>query len=928
MVRAKRATFVLASWVLAGFVFSLPSTAQTARITGRWLGQDGHDYCGEITNAIKPNGMQDVHIALTGLPPRREIASVKVNGHGADEWRSDASNQFGARLVRKPNATTADLFFEAFHPETGRQFALMLSFTDGSSAEVYLKGGKADPNLRMAGSAFAAQWVGQQREDRAGLGPGVGPDGRIDARIVLSKLPARDPIKAVEVDDGKRAHWAFGINPQGRNNAELLVLPKEPTAGSLFFQPDVDLGGHRLSIRVRYESGKSDAATLEAGRTDPNLAPRRPVLPTIGALTLNAKWLGQGEDGDVRIALSGLSGTKSIAGAVLTDPVRGVWVYRAAGARVAFEIEPHALPLVVRRGADRTTAELVFPPVRDESKTPLSLRLIDATGNSSVATIEGGPCDVSRRAPRPSTTEVTANPGDDLNALVRQYGTVRLAKGDHRLPRPLDLPKPVNLVGEPGAALTFSQAENEPAWSTAIKIHSGGTTLRGFKVRFAGPIRWNPETSWSPAVIGTTDNFDRGPNPPKVHLVFEQLDLEGPPAVSGKPFVEAPKLMRLLNATSGRIVGNALRGGVIECFEGPWVFENNDYRGTFPGTTATAVFVVHDPHDVLARNNTIRPVGASGKTWRFLIFTGRGAYDRVENNTIEQVGPRDDDVVPFDNQPETILTESYHVRYEGKPSAISADGRLVRVGVLPGEPPRVGDVLSVVAGPAAGSWRRIIQRIEPDLYLLESPLPRGADVVEVTPALVFGTFSGNTISARGGGRALGFALTGNQFGTRVVNNRIIGSGLALQIYAYASESPGPFGWTHVPFLDGLIAGNTIEDSPGGGIIGVFHNEHSKFNQGRVYMTAAVKGNTIRWTRPVLASGAPPRMGLRLGVAGGGDPGECVLEESDTKLDAPAGTDPMSALYVESAVVNKKPMSKVGLPVSVSRGDLGKSQIHP
>ncbi len=304
---------------------------------------------------------------------------------------------------------------------------------------------------------------------------------------------------------------------------------------------------------------------------------------------------------------------------------------------------------------------------------------------------------------------------------------------------------------------------------------------------------------------------------------------------------------------------------------------------------------------MLARNNTIRPVGASGKTWRFLIFTGRGAYDRVENNTIEQVGPRDDDDVPFDNQPETILTESYHVRYEGKPAAISADGRLVKVGVLPGEPPRVGDVLSVVAGPAAGS---------------------------VTPALVFGTFSGNTISARGGGRALGFALTGNQFGTRVVNNRIIGSGLALQIYAYASESPGPFGWTHVPFLDGLIAGNTIEDSPGGGIIGVFHNEHSKFNQGRVYMTAAVKGNTIRWTRPVLASGAPPRMGLRLGVAGGGDPGECVLEESDTKLDAPAGTDPMSALYVESAVVNQKPMSKVGLPVSVSRGDLGKSQIHP
>ncbi len=913
MSRTNRAALLFACCLLC-----TSSMAQTGRLTGRWLGQDGRDYCGEVTNAIKPNGVQDVHITLAGLPPGREIASVQVNGHGSDEWRTDANNQFGAKLLHKSNAPTADLYFEAFHPETGRQFALVVKFADGSHAELYLKGGKADPNLRMAGSALTMTWVGQERDDRVGLGPGVGPDGRIDARIALSKLPARDPIKAVEVDDGKRAQWAFGINPKGRNNAEVYTLPSDATAGSLFLQPDVDLSGHALAIRVTYESGKQDNVSLKAGRTDPKLAPAKPVFPIVGELKLNSKWLGQGEDGDVRVAISGLTANKAIAGAVLTDPVRGVWLYRAPGARIAVETEANALPFTVRRGADRTTAELIFPPIRDESKTTMSLRLIDPTGASSVGTIEGGPCDLSRRAPRPASTEITARPGDDLHALVRQYGTVRLAKGDHRLARPLELPKPVSVVGEPGSVLTFAQGEKDPAWSTAIKIHSGGTTLRGFKVRFAGPVRWNPQTGWGPAVIGTTDNFDPGPNLSKVHLVFEQLDIEGPPASDPKTFQESPKLMRLLNASSGRIVGNALRGGVTECFEGPWVFENNNYRGTPPGTTATAVFGVHDPHDVSARNNTIRPVAPHGKTWRFLLFTGRGAYDRVENNTIEHIGPRDDDLVTFDNQPETMLTESYHVRYEGKPAAVSADGRFVKVGKLPGELPRPGDVLSVVAGAAAGSWRRIVQRIEPDLYLLESPLPRGVDVVSVTPGLVFDTFAGNTVDAPGGGRAIGMVLTGNQFGTRVLGNRITGSGYAFQISAYASESPGQFGWTHVPFLDGLIEGNTIEDSPGGGTLGVFHNDHSKRNEGRVYMTAAVKGNTIRWTAPFLArrqsAANPGRAGLTLGGPGGNDPGECLLEEAGTTLDAPPGADRSTALFVESATVNKKPLSKAGLAV--------------
>src|SRR4051794_37182163 len=51
------------------------------QILGRWIGQDRHDYCG-APDAIKPNGYQDVHIALGGLPPGREVVAAWVYGHG------------------------------------------------------------------------------------------------------------------------------------------------------------------------------------------------------------------------------------------------------------------------------------------------------------------------------------------------------------------------------------------------------------------------------------------------------------------------------------------------------------------------------------------------------------------------------------------------------------------------------------------------------------------------------------------------------------------------------------------------------------------------------------------------------------------------------------------------------------------------------
>ena len=89
----------------------------------------------------------------------------------------------------------------------------------------------------------------------------------------------------------------------------------------------------------------------------------------------------------------------------------------------------------------------------------------------------------------------------------------------------------------------------------------------------------------------------------------------------------------------------------------------------------------------MIRGNRLSSPAPSGKTWRFLVLTGSSVFDRVEGNVIEGVGARDDDTIPWSNEPEIILTEGYSLKYEGKVLAASADGKVVRIGR-----PQGGDV--------------------------------------------------------------------------------------------------------------------------------------------------------------------------------------------------------------------------------------------
>ncbi len=816
-------------------------------------------------------------------------------------------------------------------------------------ATTLFMGVRAAAQVRQAagpatGSAprFTARWVGQDGQDWTGSGPSVGPDGLQDVHIHLSDLPAGTVLKATRVETPAGAIWESGTNPRLLPNAELIRDPKKPSEGELFFQPDRDLNAQPLKLKVAYQDDRIEAVNLVAGRCDPALRMPEVPLPEFSEGSVKATWLGQdgapgGAPGDIHVTLTGLPKTFSIDGSVLTDAVRGTWIERV-NKSVMIPDEPSALPLSVKRRADGVSVDVFFPPYRDDSGETMTLRLITVNGKDLIARFAGGNCDLSLRFPKPAASRTLARPGDDLQALVEKYGTVELAGGTFRLHQPLLLKRPVNLKTADNASVTllFDQDATAPAWTAAIKVLCSNTKLDGFAVRFAGPVRWNSEVAWGPAVIGMTDNFDPGYGEARQNFAFTHLDLEIPPIENKEGWVEALRLMRLIRAQEGVIAGNILRGGPIEFFEGPWRVEDNDFRGTIPGTFSHGVFLGHGTYDLLVRGNRARSPAPSGKTWRFLVLTWQGTGDIVDHNTIDGLGARDDDTIPWSNEPEIILTEAYHVRYEGKVMALSADGMLVRTGRPQSIAARSGDVISLLNGPAKGQWRRIVQTINDTTYLVDLPIPAGTDVVSVSQGFQSEIFEDNRIDMRGGQRSFGLVFVGNHFGTRVVGNHILGGECAFKLTACPTETPVTWGWTHNPYLEGVIEGNILEDVPKGGILGLEHDpRYIKSNKGRTYMSVQLDNNVVRWTEPflrrmALAGPKAELAGLTLGYPQSSDPGELVVRARGNRLEAPAAARNRPALLINGADYNQKLQSNrqlrlpaAGSAVPAARREAGK-----
>jgi hypothetical protein len=366
--------------------------------------------------------------------------------------------------------------------------------------------------------------------------------------------------------------------------------------------------------------------------------------------------------------------------------------------------------------------------------------------------------------------------------------------------------------------------------------------------------------------------------------------------------------MRLVHTESGTIIGNTLRGGPVECFEGPWIFENNTYNGCLPGTFSHGVVTWHYPRDVTVRDNRARDNGPSGKTWRFLVFTGHGQNALVENNQIEHLGSRDDDTIPWSNEPEIILTESYHLKYEGALIDQSKDGRLLRIAPAQDPPIHTGDFVSLLTGPAAGHFRRILQPIDTTTFLIDEPVPSGTTTISISSGFLGHIYRDNTIDISQTHKSNPMVLAGNHFGTQILHNHFKGGDIGLSAHACASEAPISWGWSHCPFLGVTIKDNIFEDSETGAVIGVEHSPYTKSNTGRTYQSVKLHNNTIRWTESFLTGrrrqdkkGYPTA--LTLGFLPSLDPNELTVDAERNRLEAPPLSRPVASLWIRAANFN-------------------------
>ena len=202
-----------------------------------------------------------------------------------------------------------------------------------------------------------------------------------------------------------------------------------------------------------------------------------------------------------------------------------------------------------------------------------------------------------------------------------------------------------------------------------------------------------------------------------------------------------------------------------------------------------------------------------------------------------------------------------------------------------------------------------MQAIDPTAYLVDAAIPAGTETVSISTGFVGETYEENRIDVRGGRGSCPLVLAGNHFGTRVVKNHFLGGGFAFALTAFPTETPVMWGWSHTPYLGGVIEGNILEDAEKGGLAGVQHDGRSiKTNKGRVYMTVRVNDNVVRWSEEFLSqfaktSGGKSPPALTLGYAPSHDAGEMIVSAHDNRLEATAGREVATPLLINAATYN-------------------------
>lgn len=897
-----------------------------------WLGQTGVDQVGPW-NDLKPSSIQDISVQLDHLPTDRTITRAVVQGHGADRWEfGGPAGSWLVDLERPLNSEKATLYFEPARLETGREFSVGLTYDDGTFQEIYFPGGTADPNLKVAGQGVQANWMGSSAGvDLTTPSAAIGPDGITDLQISLAQLDPLKSVKAVDVVDANNVWIAsYGLNPSRVGTAELSRNPSAPDQGTLTFSASNRTIAGPLTIQVTYANDSKDSTTCSLGSLSTSPISITPNI-NFTSTKATADWQGQvvtdpERAGWVRVSVNSLP-TRGISAWQLNDPSGQTWLWTITGEGSPWTAIPDTRSLIASQDFYGNWT-LEFDTRWDLSGKSLNLLAAADDGRYFSIDLTGGSVDLSKRSPAPDTTEIITAPGTDLQDLVNRFGTVRLSDGIYNLTQPLILKKPVNLIGSSKAILQFSQATNDPGWTASIKLAAGNIRLAGFQVQFASPIRWRENISYGPAVIGTPDNYDTalGRVGAMPNLVLEGLNIQGPRPNSLNE--EAPRLMRMIGDVSGQIRRNTLFGGLIEVVGGPWAITNNTHTGTWAGSFNYDTIAAHDTHGLTVTDNIVTPSSDSGTVFRFLVVTGQSSNVSVINNRVIGLGAKftDSPEIQGINAHEVILTEAYHVAYEGSLLGLDISRRQIRVGNTLARDYQPGDQVAILDGPAAGSYRTVQAVLNATTLLLDQPLPDSVQIgtsISINKGMTNLNLIGNVIDQTNRPQSLGMVLVGNLYGVNVSNNRIIGGLRGIQVIAYPSETPRDWGWTRNVVQGLSLTGNQFSDVLWFNQVMVSHSNYARANYGRLYLTGEVAGNTFQWSETFLRSqlGQSPAdsnlllPALQIGDQGVWDDHESNLKLGTNSVDLPLGWLNRPALWTQSGTINGQAATGQLLPLT-------------
>jgi hypothetical protein len=605
------------------------------------------------------------------------------------------------------------------------------------------------------------------------------------------------------------------------------------------------------------------------------------------------------------------------------------------------------------RSGTNNVVDLYFPPVRDEapaagSTSPTMILSAVVPGVSTVyaTSFAGDDWSPAARAnamnnqPAPSPAPSTEA---ELRALLAstspEYDTIDLpANTTIVLTQPLEITHSVAIIGT-NSTLLFQQGSTA-AWpasaSGAIYVNAPSytniqLTLSGFTIRFdmsapivwsnapgAGPAFFDPENDPAGIQHAVIDTGDSNINLNLTSLTLSNMQIYGPPAFDGSAFGAitaqfgqsgitpgqyvgelAMDLVRTNGGDTGSIQNSTFQGGSIEVFGGPWTISGNTVLGSMAQTFSPAAFSLYTPHDVTLERNQVTQSDAAGREFRLVNLAVSGFDDVIEGNTFGgdagQIGneftysPGTGQFYGI-NDPEVITAESsYGVLFEGRPGAVSADGRLL---VLPDLRASAaagwtgpGLVVSILSGVGpdgapdsslAGEWFPVAQQVSLSSnntieLLMEDPLPAmpqgGYYVVEVTGGFVNNSILNNQIDLAGKSSGA-IVLNGADYGTQIIGNVLVGGSSGSPVYTVTAISltsvigsaasgtglfPLPQGWTALPDLGTVVEGNTIRDFLGGITVGVQHYVNywealveSSSETGRVFVTASVTDNVFEY----------------------------------------------------------------------------------